>query len=147
MATRDTTTPAFTPPSPSPRADAAPWVSETPGRSPDVVGIVDRQRCPQHARKGKLKESGRASTAASVSSSSKKGSEDSGSTGPKKRAEGAGVETDPHAEEKAALPRAKRAKKSPDPAPSSTARTLAPAKTSEASCNDRGGFYLNKFMA
>ncbi|ETM56282.1 hypothetical protein L914_00733 [Phytophthora nicotianae] len=50
MATRDTTTPASTPPSPSPRADAAPWVSETPGRSPDVVGIVDRQRCPQHVR-------------------------------------------------------------------------------------------------
>ncbi|ETP51616.1 hypothetical protein F442_03271 [Phytophthora nicotianae P10297] len=99
------------------------------------------------ARKGKLKESGRASTAASVSSSSKKGSEDSGSTGPTKRAEDAGVETDPDAEEKVALPRAKRAKKSPAPAPSPTARTPAPAKTAEASGNDGGGFNLNEFMA
>ncbi|ETN06811.1 hypothetical protein PPTG_12831 [Phytophthora nicotianae INRA-310] len=99
------------------------------------------------ARKGKKKASGRASTAASVSSSSKKGSEDYGSTGPKKRAEDAGVETDPDAEEKAALPRAKRAKKSPAPVPSPTARTPAPAKTAETSGNDRGEFNLNEFMA
>ncbi|ETL49956.1 hypothetical protein L916_00741 [Phytophthora nicotianae] len=181
MATRDTTTPASTPPSPSPRADAAPSDSETPGRSPDVVDITGGEEpwtasaarstsdppppppplraskraaartatstVSVEARKGKKKASGRASTAASVSSSSKKGSEDSGSTGPTKRAEDAGVETNPDAEEKVALPRAKRAKKSPAPAPSPTARTPAPAKTAEASCNDRGGFYLNKFMA
>ncbi|KAG1692008.1 hypothetical protein DVH05_025986 [Phytophthora capsici] len=160
MATRDTTTPASTPPSPSPRADAAPSDSETPGRSPDVVDITGGEEpwtasaarstsdppplrtskraaaraatstVSVEARKGKKKVPGRPSTAASVSSSSKKGSVDSGSAGPKKRAEHTGLETDPDAEGKAAFPRAKRAKKSPAPAPSSSARTPAPAMKS-----------------